>query len=231
MRKTMMERYGSTEIFNRIDVKNKSHSKESNTKRSASLHEHLEQFEKENNCIHARKIGRIPFDKINITPIYYKNRTFIKISDVPLVNKYYNTSHRNRRSQQEKYITSQLSNYKIVCNDRKQIYPYEIDIYLPEFNIGIEFNGTWHHSVENNKSKDYHLQKSLRCRAKNIRLIHIYEFENLEEQIDLLLSLLNGVDNYSKEDFNKNNLINKIPKPEIIYSKEYTVYGAGKLWR
>jgi len=50
-------------------------------------------------------------------------------------------------------------------------------------------------------------------------------------KICILLSLLNGVDNYSKEDFNKNNLINKIPKPEIIYSKEYTVYGAGKLWR
>lgn len=35
---------------------------------------------------------------------------------------------------------------------------------------------------------------------------------------------------YNKEDFNKNNLIINVPKPEIVYKDDnYTVYGAGKL--
>ena len=78
--------------------------------------------------------------------------------------------------------------------------------------------------------KDYHLSKSLLCRKKSIRLIHIYESESFKEQTELAINLLNGIDNYVKNDFNKNNLIDAIPEPEIVYqSKHYTVYGAGKL--
>lgn len=74
------------------------------------------------------------------------------------------------------------------------------------------------------------LKKSLLCREKNIRLIHIYEFEDLNEQLKLLKSLILGEDIYNKEDFNKNNLIINVPKPEIVYKDDnYTVYGAGKL--
>lgn len=118
----------------------------------------------------------------------------------------------------------------IIYNDRKQIYPYEIDIFIPKFNIGIEFNGIWTHSIENNPNKEYHLMKSLLCREKGIRLIHIYEFENLDQQINLVIDLLNGTDNFNENDFNKNNFIEIIPKPEIIYQDKYTVYGAGKLF-
>ena len=71
--------------------------------------------------------------------------------------------------------------------------------------------------------------KSLLCREKNIRLIHIYEFEDIEEQKQLLKNLILGIDNYPKNDFNKNNLIENIPEPEIIYKDRYTIYGAGPL--
>ena len=43
--------------------------------------------------------------------------------------------------------------------------------------------------------------------------------------------LIEGKDNYPPQDFNKNNLIKDIPKPSIIYKKDYTIYGAGKLIR
>lgn len=85
-------------------------------------------------------------------------------------------------------------------------------------------------TIHNIKSKEYHLNKSIKCRQKNIRLIHIYEFENLDEQLKLLKNLILGIDNYPKEDFNKNNLTNNIPQPEIIYQdNRLTVYGAGPL--
>lgn len=73
--------------------------------------------------------------------------------------------------------------------------------------------------------------KSLLCRDNGIRLIHIYEFEDLNEQLKLLKSLILGKNNYPKNDFNKNNLILKVPEPEIIYKdNNYTIYGAGKLY-
>ncbi len=52
----------------------------------------------------------------------------------------------------------------------------EIDIYLPDVMIGIEFNGTYWHSNAN-VSKHYHEDKSKLANDKHIRLIHIYEFE------------------------------------------------------
>ena len=46
----------------------------------------------------------------------------------------------------------------------------------------------------------------------------------------LLINFLEGIDNYPKDDFNKNNLIKNIPQPEIIYNDgRLIVYGAGKL--
>jgi hypothetical protein len=50
----------------------------------------------------------------------------------------------------------------------------EIDIYLPEYNIGFEFNGLYWHS-ELFKEKDYHLNKSDYFKNKGIRIIHLWE--------------------------------------------------------
>lgn len=67
------------------------------------------------------------------------------------------------------------------------------------------------------------------CRERGIRLIHIYEFEDFEEQKKLLISYLSGIDMYP-EDFNKNNFLTKIPNPEIIYLDDrMKVFGSGKL--
>lgn len=114
---------------------------------------------------------------------------------------------------------------------KKYIYPYELDIVLPDANLAIEYNGLyWHSSLR--KPNDYHLMKSLLCREKGIRLIHIYEFEDLDKQLELLKALLLGKDKYPKNDFNKNNLIKNIPTPKIIYQNgRYTIYGAGELIR
>ena len=55
----------------------------------------------------------------------------------------------------------------------------EIDIYLLQDNIGIEFDGLYYHSIglgEVGKSdKNYHLSKTEECLNKGISLIHIFE--------------------------------------------------------
>ena len=69
-----------------------------------------------------------------------------------------------------------FSDTTIIRNDKNIIFPYELDIYLPEYNIAIEFNGDyWHSSLYH--PKNYHLKKSICCDEKGIRLIQIYEHE------------------------------------------------------
>jgi protein-arginine kinase activator protein McsA len=73
---------------------------------------------------------------------------------------------------------------EIKINDRKQIrnpetnYPLELDIFLPEKKIAIEFNGDYYHSSEFNKDfEKRHQIKTQLCESKGIKLIHIGEKE------------------------------------------------------
>lgn len=52
----------------------------------------------------------------------------------------------------------------------------EIDVYVPSFNLGIECDGLYWHD-EKHVDKKYHLRKTLECKKKGIRLIHIFEDE------------------------------------------------------
>jgi very-short-patch-repair endonuclease len=67
-------------------------------------------------------------------------------------------------------------NKTIITNTKDVISPYELDIYLPEDKIAIEFDGLYWHS-EKFLNKDYHYLKTKLCNEKGIRLIHIFEDE------------------------------------------------------
>lgn len=71
----------------------------------------------------------------------------------------------------------------------------EIDIYMPDFNLGIEFNGLyWHSELAGGKTANVHLQKTEECKGKGIQLIHIFEDEwifNKDVVIDKLMHKLN----------------------------------------
>lgn len=207
-----------------------------------SLYNHdadVRKFEKENNCTNIVKLRQLygqGWYKANIVNYIEKSfqtqMFFVKNEDIPKIENYTKLHKFSGKSHLEKQIVKVLRNHNIELkeNDKLHIYPKELDIFLPNHNTAIEFNGTWFHSIEAGTSKNYHLNKSLLCREKGIRLIHIYEFEDLDEQIELLLQYLNGNDLY--KDFNKNNFLD-IPKPELIYVSErgYHIYGAGKLER
>jgi len=204
---------------------------------SESRNKQYDNFEKENNCIRREiiieKYGWMWYwDKV-VELVFYKNKAFVKVEDIPKIEAYNEETAKNNRSHKEmellRYVQTIYSG--VIKHDCKSIItPKEIDIYLPDLKLGIEFNGTRYHSIEMGTPKDYHLEKSLKCRDLGIRLIHIYEFEDFDEQKRLLGNLILGSDFYPKNDFNKNNLIDTIPTSEIIYSNEYTLYGAGKLY-
>ena len=73
------------------------------------------------------------------------------------------------------YIKS-IYNGSIETNNRTVLSGKELDIYIPEKKLAIEFNGSyWHSSVF--KDKHYHQQKTIECAKQGIRLVHIFEHE------------------------------------------------------
>lgn len=86
--------------------------------------------------------------------------------------------HRNLSKPQielQEYIKS-IYNGIISVNNRSIISPYELDIYIPDKNLAIEYNGTYWHT-SNNIDKKAHHNKSKLCEENGIRLIHIFEYE------------------------------------------------------
>ena len=73
------------------------------------------------------------------------------------------------------FIKSFNINY-IIENNRTVLNNKELDIYIPDHKLVIEFNGLYYHS-ELYKPKNYHLNKTIECQKKGIKLIHIFEDE------------------------------------------------------
>lgn len=67
----------------------------------------------------------------------------------------------------ENYSGEIRNNYRLA--NKKQI-----DIYLPDINLGIEFNGVYWH-CEAVVEKDYHINKTIQALSEGIKLIHIFE--------------------------------------------------------
>lgn len=53
----------------------------------------------------------------------------------------------------------------------------ELDILIPSKNLAIEFDGLYWHSEVKKTDKRYHLDKTIECEKKGIRLIHVFEDE------------------------------------------------------
>ena len=70
---------------------------------------------------------------------------------------------------------------EVVTSVRDKIPPMELDIFLPDLNLGIEINGGYWHS-ERFKDKNYHLGKYNLCKEKGIRLVSIWEWEILKDK-------------------------------------------------
>jgi len=82
---------------------------------------------------------------------------------------------------------------QILSGNRTAIFPYELDIWIPELKIAIEVTGTYWHTekvAEKYNRTKYHLyEKYLKCKENGIRLFTIYEDE-IVTQRQIVLSRL-----------------------------------------
>lgn len=113
------------------------------------------------------------------------------------------------------------------------IYPNEIDIYLPDYKLGIEFNGLYWHSskILENHGRDgrtYHQEKTKKALKKNVRLIHIFEHQ-WKYKKDIIKSILGSFIN--KHLFihgRKCSITNINWKQASKFYKENHLHGAGQ---
>jgi len=97
----------------------------------------------------------------------------------------------------EKEIVEWLKNYNVIENDRTILDGKELDIYLPDYNLAIEYNGLYWHSIIY-KEKWYHQEKVELCYRKGIRLLHIWENEEFEDIKKQIQYYINNVNEYIK---------------------------------
>lgn len=82
----------------------------------------------------------------------------------------------------------------VIRHSRKIIAPYELDIYIPDLKLAIEFNGSYWHSENSRIDKHYHQNKVLKCKDLGIDLIHIYDYEWMDSNYrDKLLAYLRSL--------------------------------------
>ena len=115
-----------------------------------------------------------------------------------------------------------LTNIKYIQHSRKIIHPLELDFYLPEYNIAIEVNDIYSHnstypaySNESSLPENYHQEKSIMCLNKNIYLIHLYEWEILnEDNFEKIKAFLLDIIKPKNRIYARKCDIKEVPKPD-----------------
>lgn len=83
-----------------------------------------------------------------------------------------------KHSTAEKEIIDFINKLGVSCqSDRHILDGQEIDILIPDFGIGIEYNGNIWHTEDQHPDHRYHLNKTILAFSKGIYLIHIFEDE------------------------------------------------------
>lgn len=97
-------------------------------------------------------------------------------------------------------------NGSIIQDDREKLNGLELDIYLPDLNFAIEFNGNYWHSFNpcNKDVKNKHVEKTNLCENQGITLFHIWEYE---------------WDNARTRSIIKSMILNKLNKNTKIYAR------------
>lgn len=134
-------------------------------------------------------------------------------------------------SEGEKEVAEYIKSiYKgeVVENDRSLIAPKELDIYIPEKQFAVEYNGLYWHSDKVQTSPSYHLQKTKSCMDKGIRLLHIYENEWRDKK-DICKSMIaSALGVYERKEYARNCLVRTIEdrKTVIDFFNENHIQGA-----
>jgi very-short-patch-repair endonuclease len=227
-KKTLIKKYGVSNINQVKEIRDKIKKTSllkygvDNPSKKLDLYYSKETIDKLNDIEFLKKLHYI--EKKSIKEI--AKEIGIAPSTMRLYFKKYNININNHYNSSifEKEIIEFINIDNIILNNNSIIPPYELDIYLPDYKLAIEFDGIYWHK---NKNKNYHLNKTNMCNQKGVELFHIFENEWIEKKdiwkslINLKLKrnkiiyynecILNNINEDTARDFiNKNNILNYI---------------------
>ena len=139
----------------------------------------------------------------------------------------------NSKSEEEiyNYLCEKIGKDEIIMHDRTVLNGKEIDIYLPKYKVGIEYNGLLWHSEKYNKDKYYHLNKMKLCNDKGIKLIQVFEdeYKNKKNIVLHKISHILNIDSKLPKIYARKCEIKKINyEDSYIFLNKYHIQGYGK---
>lgn len=66
---------------------------------------------------------------------------------------------------------------KVLRNDRTLLGGKELDVFIPQLKIAFEYNGIYFHSTKTQFDTSYHINKTIECESKGVKLIQIFSDE------------------------------------------------------
>lgn len=111
-------------------------------------------------------------------------------------------SAKKRSSIAEDSIFSFIENMgeEAIQSNRSILNGRELDVYIPKYNIAIEFNGVLWHTEKYKTTPSYHYEKYADCASKNIDLIQIWEDDYKEDSTQILDKIKLRLSSPSKEE-------------------------------
>lgn len=157
----------------------------------------------------------------NIQIFKVGQKCFVKNDDYNKLTDLYNFWKNGQSTLELKIldIVQELYSGKIIVNTKQIIGPKELDIYLPELNLAFEVNGNYRHSKDF-KDKYYHINKTNLCKDKGIKLIHIFEYEWINDVNNVKNIIKNAIcGNIRQED----NLTLDLSKESLLSYPTYNI--------
>lgn len=124
------------------------------------------------------------YKRLGLEYLRIGGRVYIQNKDLPAIIEYSNEgTHTNKyTSKPEKEVLEYVKSIyngmveenctSIVPNGNHRFF--ELDIYIPELKLAIDFDGTYYHSTKF-KDEMYHARKTDYCRRVGVKMIHIFE--------------------------------------------------------
>lgn len=107
----------------------------------------------------------------------------------------------------------QISPQTIIMKNQRKILQnkFELDIFLPEYNLAIEYNGLYWHSELNDVDKKYHQNKWKHSMEKGINLLQIFENEWIDQgKNDIWKSMISNRLGLNKKIYARNTIVKEI---------------------
>lgn len=160
---------------------------------------------------------------------FYQNLTHhLNGSCCPLCANIKSSSNKSSKVEEDFKIFLESFGLKVFKNNYLPFMKgLELDLYIPEIKLAIEFNGyVYHHSCEdtvneflknNYKHPSYHLDKYQLCLKGGVDLIHIWDFEDMYVWKELLEGYCRSPHNFEISFENKLRIYKNLPCYGVSY--------------